>query len=467
MDAGLTSWWATLAYVLYLLYAVLRVLRKPTGGAVDYLVAGRRLTLPAFVATLVSTFYGGILGVGEYTWRHGVSNWLVFGVPYYLYAAVFALLLASRARRSRMLSIPDLFHKRYGRGPALIGAGTLFVMTAPAAYVLMLGVLVQLATGWPLWLAVSLGALLSVSYVFRGGLKAVVDTDQVQFVLMFVGFLVLVPVCFFKLGGWDWLSANLPATHLRWDGGLGWQAVFVWYFIAMSTLVEPAFFQRCYAARDEKVARNGILVSIGFWILFDFLTTSAGLYARALMPELADPVQAFPALAARVLPGFWQGVFTVGMLATIMSTIDSYAFIAAVTLGRDLVGRWRGFDDERALRSSQWCLLVTALVAIVMALAAGSVITLWKVLGSAGTPVLLLPLALAHTRWRVGGRRVTAAMAASGLVAVAWLVAGHGEPWLGIEAIFPGLLASVLVLAPAWLPGGEAQRMAEPEWGER
>lgn len=467
MDTGLTSWWATLAYVLYLVYAVLRVLRKPVGGAVDYLVAGRRLTLPAFVATLVSTFYGGILGVGEYTWRHGVSNWLVFGVPYYLYAAVFALLLASRARRSRMLSIPDLFHKRYGRGPALIGAGTLFVMTAPAAYVLMLGVLVQLATGWPLWLAVSLGALLSVSYVFRGGLKAVVDTDQVQFVLMFVGFLVLVPVCFFKLGGWGWLSANLPATHLRWDGGLGWQAVFVWYFIAMSTLVEPAFFQRCYAARDEKVARNGILVSIGFWILFDFLTTSAGLYARALMPELADPVQAFPALAARVLPGFWQGVFTVGMLATIMSTIDSYAFIAAVTLGRDLVGRWRGFDDERALRSAQWSLLVTAVVAIVMALAAGSVITLWKVLGSAGTPVLLLPLALAHTRWRVGGRRVTVAMAASGLVAVVWLAAGHGEPWLGIEAIFPGLLASVLVLAPAWLPGGEAQRMAEPEWGER
>lgn len=467
MDAGLTSWWATLAYVLYLLYAVLRVLRKPTGGAVDYLVAGRRLTLPAFVATLVSTFYGGILGVGEYTWRHGVSNWLVFGVPYYLYAAIFALLLASRARRSRMLSIPDLFHKRYGRGPALIGAGTLFVMTAPAAYVLMLGVLVRMATGWPLWLSVSLGALLSVSYVFRGGLKAVVDTDKVQFVLMFVGFLVLVPVCAFKLGGWGWLSTHVPATHLRWDGGLGWQAVFVWYFIAMSTLVEPAFFQRCYAARDEKVARNGILISIAFWILFDFLTTSAGLYARALMPDLADPVQAFPALAARVLPGFWQGVFTVGMLATIMSTIDSYAFIAAVTLGRDLVGRWRGFDDERALRSAQWSLLVTAIVAIVMALVAGSVITLWKVLGSAGTPVLLLPLALAHTRWRVGGRRVTLSMAASGLVAVVWLAAGHGAPWLGIEAIFPGLLASVLVLAPAWLPGGEAQRMAEPEWGER
>ena len=140
MEAGLTSWWAGLAYVLFLLYAVLRVMRKPAVGAVEYLVAGRRLTLPAFVATLVSTWYGGILGVGEYAWRHGLSNWLVFGVPYYICAALFAFLLAARARRSRLLSIPDLLEQRYGRGPALLGAGTLFVMTAPAAYVLMLGV---------------------------------------------------------------------------------------------------------------------------------------------------------------------------------------------------------------------------------------------------------------------------------------------------------------------------------------
>ncbi|MBK7670116.1 MAG: sodium:solute symporter family protein [bacterium] len=453
MEAGLTSWWAGLAYVLFLVYAVLRVMRKPAVGAVEYLVAGRRLTLPAFVATLVSTWYGGILGVGEYAWRHGLSNWLVFGVPYYICAALFAFLLAARARRSRLLSIPDLLEQRYGRGPALLGAGTLFVMTAPAAYVLMLGVLVQLATGWPLWLAVSLGSLLSVAYVFRGGLKAVVDTDRVQFVLMFAGFLVLVPVCMVKLGGWGWLRANVPATHLAWDGGLGWQAIFVWYFIALSTLVEPAFYQRCYAAQDEKTARRGILISIAFWIFFDFLTTTAGLYARALMPELAEPVRAFPELAARVLPGFWQGVFTVGLLATIMSTIDSYAFIAAVTLGRDLIGRWRGYDDERSLRLAQWCLAVTAAAATALALAAGSVVTLWKVMGSVGTPVLLLPLALAHTGRRASARRAVAAMAGAGAVSTVWLLLGRGAPWHGIEAIFPGLLVSAAVLAPAWRPG--------------
>ena len=65
-------------------------------GEADYLVAGRRLTLPGFVASLVTTWYGGILGVGEYTYRYGIANWFVFGLPYYVAAALFAHLLEQK-----------------------------------------------------------------------------------------------------------------------------------------------------------------------------------------------------------------------------------------------------------------------------------------------------------------------------------------------------------------------------------
>ncbi len=444
------------AYALFLLYAVARLFRKSASGAADYIVAGRRLTLPAFTASLVTTWYGGILGVGEYTWQHGISNWLVFGVPYYLFAGIFAVFIAGRARRSEVLTVPDLLHRRYGRTAALIGAVVLFVMTAPAAYVLMLGVLLKFATGWPLWAGVAIGTTLSVGYVFRGGLRAVVATDIVQFFLMFLGFLILVPVCVVQFGGWEFLRAELPATHLAWDGGLGWQAIAVWYFIALSTLVEPAFYQRCYAAQSEKVAQRGIAAAIGLWIFFDFLTTTAGLYARVLLPDLADPVQAFPALAAHVLPSFWQGVFTVGLLATIMSTVDSYAFIGAVTLGRDVIGRWRGGTrmdaaSDESLPLIRWALLATAVLAAAMALAAGSVITLWKTLGSLGTPVLLLPLALAHTKRSLPERTVVVSMVAACVTSGTWMVLGHGEPWWGIEAIFPGLGVSLVVVGSAFV----------------
>lgn len=440
------TWAVGLAYGAFLIYVTLRLFRSPAQGHLEYLVAGRRLTLPAFVATLVATWYGGILGVGEYAWRHGISNWLVFGVPYYLYAGVFAVFLAGRARRSQALSMPDLLERRYGRPAALVGAGVLFVMTAPAAYVLMLGVMIQVATGWPLWLGVSIGTLFSTAYVFRGGLRAVVTTDILQFCLMFLGFLILVPVCVARWGGWSFLSTHVPPGHLTWDGELGAQAVIVWYFIAMATLVEPAFYQRCYAARSEAVARRGIAASIALWMLFDFLTTTAGLYARALLPDLADPVRAFPELGALALPPLLNGVFVVALLATIMSTIDSYAFIGAVTLGRDVIGRWRGLDEEASLRLCRWGLLATAALAIALALIAGSVVTLWKTLGTVGTPVLLLPMVLAHTRWTLSGRRAVTAMLAAGAASLAWLILGRGGPWLGVEAIFPGLVVSVVVV---------------------
>lgn len=447
---------AVAAYVLYLLYAASKLFRASATDAADYIVAGRRLTLPAFVATLVATWYGGILGVGEYAWRYGVSNWLVFGVPYYLAAAGFAFLLAGRAQHSRMLTIPDQLEHAYGRPAALVGAGVLFVMTSPAAYVLMLGVLLQLATGWPLWVGVGAGTALSVGYVYRAGLRAVVGTDAVQFCLMFLGFAVLVPACIARYGGWSALRDGLPVSHLTWDGGLGFQAVAVWYFLALVTLVEPTFYQRCYAARDPVTARRGVLVSIACWVLFDLLTTTAGLYARLALPDLTDPVAAFPALAAHTLTPFWQAVFLLGLLAAIMSTVDSYALLSAITLGRDILSRrGRGLGQASPMAAPQKdpelqlirrSLLAMAAVSIALALWAGSVIALWKSVGSVATPVLLLPLVLSHTRWRPAPRRACASMVAAGSVSLLWLAIGRGGPWLGVEAIFPGLLVSAAMV---------------------
>src|SRR5271157_997976 len=75
-----------------------RSARKTRSTEDDFLLAGRTLTLPIFIMTLVSTWYGGILGVGEFSYRWGIANWTTQGVPYYFFAAVFAVFLAKRIR---------------------------------------------------------------------------------------------------------------------------------------------------------------------------------------------------------------------------------------------------------------------------------------------------------------------------------------------------------------------------------
>lgn len=442
------------AYVIFLLYLGFRLIRDNRPDAGSFLLAGRRLSLPSFVATLVTTWYGGILGVGEFSYRYGISNWLVFGVPYYVAAIVFALLIARRARRFELYTIPEQLERSYGKAASLTGAFFIFVMTVPAAYVLMLAVMLKFLFGWSLLIGLIVGTTLSTCYVLIGGFRSVIRTDKFQFALMFGSFILILPVAMMKYGGWQFLTANLPETHFIWHGGKGAQYIFVWYFIALATLIEPSFYQRCFAARNEKIAQRGILISVLFWMLFDFMTTTTGLYARAILPDLKDPVTSYLELAAHLLPPVFLGFFITGLLATIMSTIDSYSFLAAMTIGRDIIWRLKKNRVERQINAfTRWGLIASGLLAIAIAYYAQSVIRIWKDLGSIGTPALLIPLASSFfPKYRMQQRYVLISMIGSALISGFWLLSAKLNLWngnylLGIEPIFPGLGFSIILFS--------------------
>ena len=114
----------------------------------EFVLGGRRLTLPGFIATLVTTWYGGILGVGEFTYLYGISNWVVFGLPYYLFAFIFAFYLAPKIQSSPHLSIPEHFYQCSGNAAGVISAIFTFFMILPAPYVLMVGFLIHWISGW-------------------------------------------------------------------------------------------------------------------------------------------------------------------------------------------------------------------------------------------------------------------------------------------------------------------------------
>ena len=423
---------------------------KKDSSASQLIVGGRVLTLPAFVASLVSTWYGGILGVGEYSYLYGLSNWLVFGVPYYLAAFLFAVFLAERARKSELLTIPDRLAQVYDKKTAVAGSVIIYLMTVPAAYVLMIGILCQYLFGWPFWVGILGGTVFSVVYVYFGGFRSVVRTDLFQFGLMFLGFVILAITLFVKYGGPSYLTANAPSSHFTWHGGNSGWYIAIWYVIALATLIEPAFFQRCYAAKNARVAKTGIFISIACWAFFDFLTTTCGLYARAVLPELENAVGSYPALALKVLPVGLMGIFALALLSTVMSTIDSYSFLAASTFSRDIVMRLFKVPELKTTMLTRVGLIVTTVLAVVMVLFFKSVVDIWHVFGSVGTPALLIPVFTSF----VGNRRLPSVWAfisviAAGGVSLVWYISKYytvGEAyWYGIEPIFPGLAVSTLI----------------------
>ncbi len=434
--------------------------------AAEYLLAGRSLTTPVFVMTLVSTWYGGILGVGEFSYLYGISNWVIQGVPYYIFAVIFAYLLAKRVRATNLATIPDKLEQAYGRPTAVLGAVLTFFLMTPAPYVLMLGVLLEMGTGWNLLLCIILGTLATTVYLFSGGFRSDVHTDILEFFLMFIGFGVILPFAVMKYGGFAFIAQHVPPQHLTWHGGNSMQFILVWFFIALWTLVDPSFHQRCYAAASGDVAKKGILWSILFWILFDAMTATAGLYARAALPGMAQPVMAYPLLAEATLPPIAKGMFFIGLLATIMSTLNTLMFVSATTLGRDIFLRmhWRilpsAQGDGDPLREERtetaWVrggLVVTGFLGIALAVMIPSVIKLWYTIGTVIVPGLLVPLVAAYfDKLRVAARWGFASMLFGWLTSLGWLLAGWSQRLgasdlypFGIEPMYPGLIVSVLI----------------------
>ena len=435
--------------VIYLIVLMLighRFLLRSKNDVDEYLLMGRRLAMPGFVASLVSTWYGGILGVGEYSYKYGLANWVVFGLPYYIGAILFAMFLARKARRSMAYTIPDQLEKSYGRKTSLAGAFLVFFTTIPAAYVLQVGLLAQTIFDIPLAWGVFGGAFFSIFYVFTGGLRNDVITDRLQFVLMFSGFIIMLVFLYTHFGGLEFIRQKVPSQNLTWHGGKPLPYILAWYFIALGTLVDPSFYQRCFAAKSEAVAQRGIFIAIGFWAFFDFMTTSTGLYAQAIVPELVNPATAYPVLAAKILPDTLRAVFLLGLLATVMSTVDSFTLISGQTFGKDFIHKLWGGNITTLTRIG---LVVAGIAGSLVAILKQSVVSIWYDFGSISTASLMIPLAASFSaRWRMRPNFAFIGTIVGGTSVIFWKVfgyIGHTDRFPSIDAIYPGLACSVAI----------------------
>jgi SSS family solute:Na+ symporter len=447
---NLSSWdyFVFITYAFFLLYLGYRAYGKTDRDRVsDFLLANRSLTLPSFVATLVTTWYGGILGIGEFTYLHGVSTWFIFGLPYYFFAALFAVFLAGRIRKRNLYTIPDMLYSTYGKKAGFLGSIIVLIMTSPAPYILMVGYLIQWIFGFSFIFSLILGALISTVYVYFGGFRSVIRTDILQFVLMFLGFTVFLIFLIKMYGGWKFLQTSLDYSYFIWHGNLSWQYIFVWFFIASWTFIDPGFYQRCSAASSPDLARRGIFVSIGFWLIFDMLTIFSGLYAAALISDI-PPAMAYPFLGNQVLPPIIKGLFLTGLLAVIMSTVDSFSFLSAITFGRDIL--WRTNKNKNVIAYTRVGLIFTALTAILMAWLIPSVIELWYIIGSLTIPPMLLPMLSAYfQRYILSPGETLWIMILSFIISILaflWGVLnahnGQYQYMFALEPFFPGLIFS-------------------------
>ena len=386
--------WILGAYVAGILALGWAVSRRITTFR-DWFVAGGRLTTPLLVCTLVSTYYGldVLFGGSEVGYVEGVVGWFYYLRPYYLAIIVAALLVARRLRRHDFLSLPDVAAHYYGRSTQVTIALASFLYALPLLAIMGIGVLLDVVLGLPFVWGVVLGAAVSIVYTLMGGLIADALTDTVQFTLMCVTLGIAALIALQAHGGVEGLERALPASFFDPRGSYPAWVLLVFGLSALSVLVEPAFYQRIFAAVSHRAIMTALGIGVVLWAAFDWVVTILGMTAAAAGID-AEPRYALMTLVVDVLPAGLTGLFVAGVVATAMSTIDSYLLIAGGNLSYDIYRPLRRvpMSDPEQLRHTRAMVVVAGAVSVLFALFFQSMVSAWIFMSTILVAAALVPV---------------------------------------------------------------------------
>jgi SSS family solute:Na+ symporter len=340
----------------------------------DFYVAGRRLTPYLLAATLTATNISlySFVGVSGTAYKDGIS------IIWQTWTGNMALVLAGLfilpvMRRLRIRTIPELLEMRYnGVVRILVSILWVFRLAFWLGVVLYAGVsAAQQITGiesFSFW--VILFAIIIIVYTMLGGMWSVVVTDALQFLLMMLGVLIVLPLAMQTVGWWPGLVEKIQPGHLdriNQTGKYNWEFVIaIWFLGIQWACLDQGLLQRAFSARSTKVVVKGMVWSGIITTPFAFLWVTPGLVASVLYPGLAKPEFAVPMIIVQHLPEAVLGLVVCGLLASQMSTIDSNLGSAATLFSNDIYTRFlkRKATQKDVLRVLRIATIATGLIMV-------------------------------------------------------------------------------------------------------
>ena len=309
----------------------------------SFFVAGRMMTTPLLISSLVSTYYGldVTFGVSEVSFSEGVVSWFVYTRPYYIGILIASFILIRRLKAFPFLSLPDVADHFYGKAGRLMVAIASLLYNLPFLAIMGMGVLFRVTLGLPEIQGYLIGAAIAAGYTLLGGLWADAITDTFQFALMCITLAIALPFALEMVGGFSWMLANMDAKYFTATGEIPAFYRMALILTVLSVFVEPAFYQRIFAAKDEPSVRKALLIGIVLWAAYDWAATILGMAAAAAVKQSLLPAnlvgrEALMHMVLISLPIGLKGFFIAGVLSSAMSTVDSYLLLAGGNLAYDL-----------------------------------------------------------------------------------------------------------------------------------
>jgi SSS family solute:Na+ symporter len=399
---------ATIDYIIIAVYLMSMVgvglwFAKKHTDFDDFFLAGRSLTTPLLITTLISTYYGidVLFGDSQLGFTDGVVAWFGYARPTYAFFIIAAFLLAQRLREEDFKSLPDILDKYYGKNTRYVGAVTSFTYSLPALSLYGFGMLGDVILGWePVMGMLVLGGI-ALIYTLTGGFWAVALTDSIQFLFMCVVLALAVPFAMNFIGGFDKMIDMLEPSYFDTMGDLSIWLIIIYASTGLAILVEPTFYQRIFAAKSYKNVRNALIIGIFIWGSYDWIITIIAMAAKTgviqgILPADVAPDAALLTVMVAALPAGALGLFMAGVLSTEMSTLDSYCLVAGGNVAYDIYKPAIKPDasDDELIKKTRYGILLSWVLGFAMAISFDQMLGLWVFMASILISSVMIPILL-------------------------------------------------------------------------
>ena len=351
----------------------------------DYYVAGGRmpwyLLTGTFVASNVSA--GLFLGATNMAGNNGYAMWCAYfttSVGFVLAIAVVGVLVRRMSSQYEIYDFADILATRYSSRSGTIRSMTALIL--PVIYIPLLAAqFIALTTiaanmfGLPYHTLLTGIVLLVVGYTLLGGMLGVVWSDGFQFLVLFFGLLLAVPIGMYSIGNGDpgqaWEKIlELPRSQFQWASeDWPWYLVlgqFAWLF---AIPVQPHMVTRFLTARDERSIMISLPVCLTVGLLIYASTVPVGLLGRLTQPHLAAGEYYYVELARQHL-GPWLGAFALaGISAAALSTCSTVLIVTGQSFSRELYQQWlvRDASEQQSLRMARLGVLLVGIIGFAIA----------------------------------------------------------------------------------------------------
>jgi SSS family solute:Na+ symporter len=408
------------AFILIALIAALYIGIKSAGkikNLRDYAVSNEvGFPIPMLAITMIVTGIGSgaSMGVIAETYNNGIiypiTEILCIAGPLLVikYAARFIA-----GRYSGKISLYGIIETEYGLAPARFAAviSALLSLVSLSMQIVGMGYLAKTFLGVEFALGALLSTVVFVSYSSLGGIRGVIYTDVLQFVLILCIFPILVGVIFFNTGGVASIINSLPAEKLKVFNHPDFieHAYLTAFWIMPFSFLHPSFIQRFLICKNSRELRQMGLIWVGFGLVFTVMVGVIGLASIGLFNSDIAGKEVVPTIMKNYFPVGLKGLAIAAFFAILMSTADSELNAATVLVAEVFIANKEpssisneGYQDNSQAR---WLRVVSAVLggaALALALMDFSMIksiTMASALAFAAVniPIFLAPFKVAET----------------------------------------------------------------------